>query len=103
MKTIRAFSLAELMIVIAITAIIAAIAIPNIIKNRDLQQSGVPQPAPEPKPKIITEVDGLNLEHANYGQIIVLPTGERILILNPASKYVSGVLLPPLPVAKVER
>lgn len=91
------FTVIELLIVLVIIGIFALLFIVDM--NKPPKEKGAPTP-----PVVVTESDDLSLGHGNYGQILVLPTGERILMINPGGKVHDAVLLPPLtPAAKVER
>lgn len=90
----RAFTLIELMIVVAIIAIIAAIAIPRIVESR---KEKAEKEAPTPSMQSTAKVNG-----APFGidsAIMVLPSGERVLVLRYVSPFhgdtsIASVLLP---------
>ena len=100
MNRLRAFTLIELFVIISIVVLIGVIGHSFVkIIETNLQTS----PGFTLIPVSVTLEKKLDLPRSIRDSIIVLPTGERVLIVGAPNGSWSTVLLPPLPVAKVER
>jgi hypothetical protein len=106
MKTIRATTLLELIGGIAgvliIVFMIEIMLSPGSFENHKKEQ--------EAQPGLVLPVSGVTIEHRlnipgfwDSSAIIVLPTGERVLLLCVNGGIDKMLLLPPLPANKVEK
>jgi prepilin-type N-terminal cleavage/methylation domain-containing protein len=97
----RAFTLIEAMICMAIIAIVVSIGVKGCAV-KEMQEARLSLPAVTVEQNLDTQsiirpAGWLNM------QVVVLPTGERVLLTVADGGRMTSVLLPPLPKPQVER